>query len=1280
MKTLKGKPSLHLILILLLIATSCVPDSLTKFKEDGASSDDASSAVGEVVDPPSEFVDDNGFPIDPDTITAPSSISYDTSKMYIFVTGDESLINKPSVTPTTVIDPIGNFGDYIIQGEEGAKVISSATQNNFLDPISNPGFNFGTDITTTYASSFSADSKTGTIKALNNSIDPIRAFTLAFANFNYYNPSAATAETLTILSMPKVTVQAPIPESITFTNDQSFNCTGAGIGTLPPASPSIGDVYLSSGTCYYNYDGTNTNTVAFPFTGPVYIGLELASNSGFLTNDAIPTESFMTGSGAQGTIIYKDTSNTIYGTLSSGDLYPNDTIDNAIPFSNTESIIQKVKYFFQPDSNIVLKLINDTSSSPASHISYDNSTKIEISPDLPSTLRLVKDVDSPLFGYIIDTSGGAAHALQEAKEYTVTVSNDLTMRTFKFDIGVINPPENLSYSQMVAFKVKNLVQSTSNFTVGQRVASSVAPPLNDGTEGIIKRILDIDGNEKYLIVQVISGAFQKDASIDNYKTFLDEEAVILTTPISLTHVMELNSTAAFTPNYIETMPAICMEFAAAPSNEFARAIVTGNPTEAGLANYIFVNQIKNPNDINSNRNFVASNTAITDCSLGTNYVLQEIWSPVLKGTFSSVGSLVSGMDILTTSNRASLSLSGINSSDNTALLQSADGLPVTLTLPESFSSVRPYSVNAASLIDYETLSTFELQRGIDANIIATLPKGESVDYSITPDLPPGLNLNPETGIISGKPEVAAASKTYTVSATNILGTSSTSFDILVEDYFEVDLEIDRTPIFHAHKDGEGNLFNKCRIKKRDIMSNPGNLASEVEDIVDIDCFFDVGEGDIYKREMNLAVNVGPGICHTMEYVPFSYFKRRPNKTTEDKLTYNGATSDYIVQVVRDASPECINANTVNFSAGDGNGNPFGGGDASVSTYVSDGNYVNGVYYDAELTTLCTGKYSDEFNCDTGEIQYAEILFIYTPAVLDDMGAVVTPDSCTNTVVKKSVSCGGNPRRCLDGPVVHHFSRDNVINKGTYAESVEAFDGMSKSYIPGDPILKGGDTNVTVTNYFSKMACHDGNTNYYADAIKMHADSADMYNSPNSIVDPLMGAQPFYTFNCLDQADDILARINVHIRDWDTGFELANLDKTYLAGNWGMDNALNDVYGRPVNSITDWDDLNRGSNYSACGLSTAPTIGNTLTALPLTMAEATRSSSGLIITSGVPADHVYVGMELTIGGESYQVKGFDSDEISLTLPIKQASIPAGTTIFGRYLYEFPAGKYNDRDEE
>ena len=54
-------------------------------------------------------------------------------------------------------------------------------------------------------------------------------------------------------------------------------------------------------------------------------------------------------------------------------------------------------------------------------------------------------------------------------------------------------------------------------------------------------------------------------------------------------------------------------------------------------------------------------------------------------------------------------------------------------------------------------------------------------YSITPDLPEGVSMDPNTGIISGTPASTNPLTTYTVTASNVFGSVSTSFAFEVKD-------------------------------------------------------------------------------------------------------------------------------------------------------------------------------------------------------------------------------------------------------------------------------------------------------------------------------------------------------------------------------------------------------------------------------------------------------------------------------------------------------------------
>ena len=52
-------------------------------------------------------------------------------------------------------------------------------------------------------------------------------------------------------------------------------------------------------------------------------------------------------------------------------------------------------------------------------------------------------------------------------------------------------------------------------------------------------------------------------------------------------------------------------------------------------------------------------------------------------------------------------------------------------------------------------------------------------FSVVPDLPPGLALDPATGVITGSPEAAQRRTEYVVRARNAFGSTSAKVSILV---------------------------------------------------------------------------------------------------------------------------------------------------------------------------------------------------------------------------------------------------------------------------------------------------------------------------------------------------------------------------------------------------------------------------------------------------------------------------------------------------------------------
>jgi hypothetical protein len=84
------------------------------------------------------------------------------------------------------------------------------------------------------------------------------------------------------------------------------------------------------------------------------------------------------------------------------------------------------------------------------------------------------------------------------------------------------------------------------------------------------------------------------------------------------------------------------------------------------------------------------------------------------------------------------------------------------------------------LISYNASNNFSI--GVSNSISPVVSGGPISSYTISPSLPSGLSINTTTGVISGTPLAVSNATTYTVTATNMVGSTTATFDISVFDF------------------------------------------------------------------------------------------------------------------------------------------------------------------------------------------------------------------------------------------------------------------------------------------------------------------------------------------------------------------------------------------------------------------------------------------------------------------------------------------------------------------
>ena len=131
---------------------------------------------------------------------------------------------------------------------------------------------------------------------------------------------------------------------------------------------------------------------------------------------------------------------------------------------------------------------------------------------------------------------------------------------------------------------------------------------------------------------------------------------------------------------------------------------------------------------------------------------------------------------------------GLSFNTNTGVIS---GAPTTITSQKNYTvtitnngGTKQTSFDLSVKLDPPTNLAYaianSLLRDITlADVVPTYDGAGVSSFSITPALPAGLNFNTTTGVISGKPNVTSTATNYTVTATNLGGSTSKIFSLAV---------------------------------------------------------------------------------------------------------------------------------------------------------------------------------------------------------------------------------------------------------------------------------------------------------------------------------------------------------------------------------------------------------------------------------------------------------------------------------------------------------------------
>lgn len=277
---------------------------------------------------------------------------------------------------------------------------------------------------------------------------------------------------------------------------------------------------------------------------------------------------------------------------------------------------------------------------------------------------------------------------------------------------------------------------------------------------------------------------------------------------------------------------------------------------------------------------------------------------------------------------------------------------------------------------------------------------------------------------------------------------------------------------------------------------------------DLVCILDAAEGDLYLQGMTLNFNAPPGVC---DYAIISYYwfwNFQPG--APGNISYCTSTAAANLGTI-------LGTPTVN----NGSLGPKGG-------YTCTYDYSHDDYDGVPGPNCCEGTYTQNVQTSPDG----------------------TAGSCGNTQTSV-VTYGGQAANCVVGPATYLSTRrteDGIPEPTFYTTPVT---GMNTSIAIKPPDASNFGTNLTIANYFNP-ALNGGN--------------------PPTALQAAVGDQPepYYELDCLDSGYDILARVRVQIRSWDTVAGFTAESNPYTAGD---ESGFGGTH--PWHNFEVWQDLETG---------------------------------------------------------------------------------------------------------
>jgi len=213
-------------------------------------------------------------------------------------------------------------------------------------------------------------------------------------------------------------------------------------------------------------------------------------------------------------------------------------------------------------------------------------------------------------------------------------------------------------------------------------------------------------------------------------------------------------------------------------------VISGTPTQVNSAKNYVVTASNAAGSVNATLSITANAPAPAGLAYSTNPAVYDVGAPITANTPTSTGGAAISYTVIPTLPW------GLSLDSTTGVIS---GTPAVATAQTSYT-VTAYNsggststtlmitvANAApsNLTYRNNPAVYTANEAIQGNTPSNTG-GQATSYSVSPNLPPGLTLNPTTGVIAGTPTAAAAASPYTITASNAFGSTTATLTITVD--------------------------------------------------------------------------------------------------------------------------------------------------------------------------------------------------------------------------------------------------------------------------------------------------------------------------------------------------------------------------------------------------------------------------------------------------------------------------------------------------------------------